>query len=389
MPCRRLRKAYAVSDREACTQVIARLDHCLASGSLSATAERQAQGLRDRLSAGVRVVIIGPAGVGKSQLRNVLLGEEVRNVSPTADATWFSLGDGSASAETEHGLDVARVHLRTPFLQLTTLLDVTAPRDPETFSDRATWALSQADIAIWCTQSFTKDEAAVWMQASDHLKDHSFLVLTKADALASTGSLQNQIANLQAVAAEEFHSFFPTSTFHAHKALQADGEITDKQLAASGAKALRHALHSLAVSGHRADLDSAQLFLQRTVGDPEANASAAVQMPTPQATPLTRTYEQALSLLRGRMADLVPESDTALPPIEDVLGGCGTLAEDLAELAAEQTHSDPDFDNWRNDLYEASDKVVLMSLENDPRSAADAATVILQLKRDLEARVAH
>lgn len=375
-----MQKAYAVLDEPACGQIVARLEHILGAGQLSPALTQQARGLRDRLRTGVRVVILGPRGVGKSQLRDVLLGEEV----PAAPPGRAALSISHDTTRTEQGEDghLHTVTLCNPFLKQTNVMDVVASEEADLPAERIGWALSQADIALWCTQSFSQEEAVLWAQASDHLKDHSFLILTKADVFASAGTLHARIAALQAVAAEEFHSFFPTSTFHAHKALRERGNISGAQMAASGVRALRQTLSDLAAAGQRADLDSALLFLQR-------NEQRDAVSPDPvrgakERPPQVQTYEKALALVRGRTADLAASTQEA----NNVLETCGTLAEDLAELAAKQTQTDVSFEAWRNDLYEASDKVVLMSLENDLRSAADAATVILQLKRDLEARVA-
>lgn len=367
-------------DEAAADQIIARLDHVIVGGQLSPATQTQARALRDRLNDGVRVVILGPEGIGKSQLRDVLLGEIVTSAAGTGGALCLSDINSTAEITGPDGAAVQTATLDNALLKLMTLTDVAMPEGAAAFADRAAWALARADIVLWCTQSFTAAEAAVWAEASDHLKDHSFLVLTKADALAASGSLSDRIAALQAVAAEEFHSFFPTSTFHAHQALHQAGSANDSQLAASGVKALRDTLWHLAVSGQRADLDSALLFLERHA--PSAPLPQAPSKDRSGSGPQAQTFEKALSLLRSRTADLAGEDP------QMILTTCGRLAEDLAELAADQTHSEPAFDLWRHDLYEASDKVVLMSLENDLRSAADAATVILQLKRDLEYRVA-
>lgn len=366
-------------DDAACGQVVARLDHILSAGQLAPALTQQARALRDRLRTGVRVVLVGPSDVGKSHLRDVLLGEEVPGGPPGIAA--LSVGHDAAHPDSGE-FDVHAVTLRNPFLDRTHVIDLAASEETGLPAERISWALSRADIALWCTQCFSQEEAALWAQASDHLKDHSFLVLTKADALAGAGTLHARVAALQAVAAEEFHSFFPTSTFHAHKALRAGQEVSEAQLAASGVLALRQSVSGLVVSGQRADLDSALLFLQRhEPRDPVLPAPARGKSKT---SAQMQPYEKALNLLRSRTCDLA----TATAEADTVLETCGTLAEDMVELAAEQTQSDASFDAWRNDLYEASDKVMLMGLENDLRSAADAATVILQLKRDLEARAA-
>ncbi|WP_195818948.1 hypothetical protein [Roseobacter sp. MH60115] len=368
-------------DDAACGQVVARLDHILSVGQLAPALTHQARALRDRLRKGVRVVLLGPKGVGKSHLRDVLLGEEVPGGPPGIAA--LSVCHDAAHPDPGE-FDIHAVTLRNPLLDRTHVIDLAASEETGLPAERISWALSRADIALWCTQCFSQEEAALWAQASDHLKDHSFLVLTKADALAGAGTLHARVAALQAVAAEEFHSFFPTSTFHAHKALRAGQEVSEVQLAASGVLALRQSVSGLVASGQRADLDSALLFLQRhEPRDLVLPASAAARGKS-KTTAQMQPYEKALNLLRSRTCDLA----TATAEADTVLETCGTLAEDLVELAAEQTQSDASFDAWRNDLYEASDKVMLMGLENDLRSAADAATVILQLKRDLEARVA-
>lgn len=377
-----------MSDEAASHGVIARLDHLLAAESLTGLVARQARDLRDRLSTGVRVVLMGPKGAGKSQLCTVLLGEDVPpGPSGSAAICLRSGADPEGPAASSEG-DVCTLTLANPLLQLTTVTDVTAPADPQAFADRVRWALARADIVLWCTGSFAPEEAALWARACDHTKDHSLLVLTQADVLAADGTLQDQITRLQAVAAEEFHSFFPVSTFHAHKALHRSDEIPDAQLAASGVKAVRQTVLHLAASGQRADLDSALLFLQRNEPHQTTAPAPARRASDRTATPAAQTYGKALALLRSRMADMSPVHEAATLDVDLVLSTCGTLTEDLAELAADQTYSDPAFDAWRNDLYEASDKVVLMTLEHDLRSAADATTVILQLKRDLEERVA-
>ncbi|WP_299503092.1 GTPase domain-containing protein [uncultured Roseobacter sp.] len=361
-------------------RVIAELEQALAKGVLTGAPAEQATQLLERLRTGVRVVVLGPKGVGKSQLCSVLL-HQVLQPNVQAGAVTYKSGEFRDTAA-----DAQNISMDHPLLQVITLTD-TAPAAGAIDAAQLD-AMKQADVVLWCTQEFSELEAEIWAQASDHLKDHSFLVLTKADQLAERGTLPERIAALQTVAGEEFHSFFPTSTFHAHQALCKNGEIPEQLLAASGVKALMQTLSNLATSGQRADLDNAWLFLQRNGIEAAQIDNAAGQ--GDRAPAEVATYEKALALLRARTPELTATSadpDELRP--EAILACCGTLAEDLAEIAADETHSAPDFDAWRNDLYEASDKVVLMSLENDLRSAADAATIILQLTRDLEARLVH
>ena len=57
--------------------VIERLQRLQASASLSAQAGKTAETLVKRLSSPVRVTLLGPPGVGKSRLRDILAGEAV------------------------------------------------------------------------------------------------------------------------------------------------------------------------------------------------------------------------------------------------------------------------------------------------------------------------
>ncbi|MCV3273121.1 hypothetical protein [Roseobacter sinensis] len=365
--------------------VVARLDHALDHGGLTGSSRTQARALRDRLRAGVQVMILGPKGVGKSQLCEVML--ELDASAPEDEACWARryMSAAACAAGDEEGLQT--MALPSPLLDTTSLIDVATPTAPEALAERVDWALRHADIVIWCTDTFAADEAALWADAPDHLKDHSVLVLTKADVRAAEGTMDARISQLQAVAAEEFHSFFPTAAAQPHRTLCEGRGLDDATLAASGIKALRDTLLRIAASGLRADLDRALLFLDRHDLQPAAEAAPSPAGAITPDAPAAKTYHAALDLLRARIPELSPQ-DAAYDAPDHVLTACGKLVEDLAELAAEQTRSDDAFEHWRNDLYEASDKVVLMSLENDMRSAADAATVILQLKRDLEGRVA-
>ncbi|MBW4710083.1 GTPase domain-containing protein [Roseobacter sp. YSTF-M11] len=380
-----------MSDDAELTDVMARLTAVAASDGVTEATRRQARSLLERLGAGVNVVVIGPKAVGKSSLCSVLMRQPIPEDADVT--TTYCFGDEVTDLGNAPG-GARRISLPSDLLKLTTLTDAAVPPEGEGFSAAAKAAVSNADIVLWCTAEFSASETAVWATVSDHVKDHSFLVLTKADICADKGQLPDTIAALQTIAAEEFHSFFPTSTLQAQRVLTQTGTLPEDQFAASGVKALATTLLHLSRSGRRADLDSALLFLERngTTAQPDTgHADPDGAHPNgAAAAPHVRTYQKALELLRSRTPELLAAAaDTANVQPDLVLGCCGTLAEELAEIASEQTQTAPDFEAWRNDLYEASDKVVLMSLENDLRSAADAATIILQLTRDLHIRAGH
>lgn len=337
----------------------------------------------DRLQSGVRVVLVGPQGAGKSDLCSLLLGADLPEPPAEAIARHFIKGDDVGPPEkmaTDLG-PVWRVALSLDLLTHLQVLDVTGSRDPVVQAARIRWALGEADMVLWCGSDFEADDAGLWAEVPEALKDHSFLVLTGADLLAEAGVLKERIVALQEVAAEEFHSLFPTTTKAGRDSLRQQGILSDAQAQASGVKALSDVICKLAAQGRQADLDGALLFLQRH--GIETGAPVQVSAAPPAQT---GTYTRALELIRARSASLGMAPDVIAAEVAPFLAWCGALSEELLDLASDEREGDPDFAAWREDLYAAGDKLVLMSMENDLRSAADAASILLQINRDLVAR---
>ncbi|MEP2641489.1 hypothetical protein [Roseobacter sp.] len=364
-------------DNPSMGQVVAALEHGLALGHWPQAVRSQAEGLRDRLRRRVRIVVLGPQGVGKSHLCHLMVGR-----APVDGAGEMSVC--YADPAYDPTLDVAAhmqvVPVLAGLLTSATLTDSHLPADALSAQPDVHTAIEHADIVLWCTHDFGPVEAALWARTPEYIKDHSVLVVTKVDRWMTGGQLHQKLAALQDVAAQEFHSVFPVSMCHAHKSLCEHHAVEDEDLAISGVKALRLTVSHLVASGQQADKDSAVALLQRY----GAERPAPVDAPAPHA----QTYREALSLVQARTPDFATLMEGPELPAQ-VLSVCGAIAEDLAELAAAHADGDADFDIWRNDLYEASDKVILMGLENDPRSAADGVAVILQLRQDLERRVAR
>lgn len=371
--------------------VLAQLERACASGVLTGTVQLQAERLLTRLQTGVRIVVIGPQGAGKSSLCALLLGVDVPQVSEGEAARLFVSAPAEAAQQTRATPfgEIRRISLPLDLLCHLQVMDVSGSKDPVTHIARMRWAVGEADMVIWCAQEFTARDAHFWAEVPDALKDHSFLVLTAADMLAEAGTLKDRIVRLQALAAEEFHSLFPTTSKAGCDSLRRHGRLSDTEAAASGIKALSEALHKLAASGRQADLDGALLFLQRHGIDrlpPPEDAPAVVSREAARPG----SYARALDLLRARLQDLPQPSPEAIATEPaPFLDWCGTLSEELQEMAAEDTSPCADFNLWREELYAAGDKLVLMSMENDLRSAADAASILVQIKRDLQARGSH
>ncbi|MGR3290016.1 MAG: GTPase, partial [Paracoccaceae bacterium] len=323
--------------------------------------------MHQRLSAPVRVKILGFPGVGKSTLLNFLAGQEILS----SDVPWKSLelcwgkitrttatlADGSV--HTYDGLALAkitdraqvsvRIEIDLPVLRKLSLKEITVSPDATEIGRVG----ERSDIALWCSQEFNHDEQRLWADVSDALKDHSFFVLTKADVLSANGTLHSRIESLQNTVADEFYSLIPIATQQALTAVCSDDGTDDVALAESGGKALITALLHQVQLGRQSDLDSAQLFLQR-YGAGTNNANAAMKDPVPgtmlnlqaeivesketepkdpQTIPVNEISQRAIDIIRAQADDLHQEDKfDELLGASNILDECVNTANQLVEI---------------------------------------------------------
>ena len=374
-----------MSDDALRADVLGRLRVAIASDRLIGAARTQAAEMLQRLQNGVSLVVAGPKESGKSDLCGLLLQSFLMPAPPEAIAVRFTGNqrfDPSACEETPEG-DVPTRCLPAALLAEVQLTDVAGSADATEQARRLRWAFGRADMVLWCSTDFTPQDAALWADVPESLKDHSFLVLTKADRLAESGALAECIREMQSVAQEEFHSLFPTTTRAGTEMLRQEGVVTETCLSASGIKALSDAILRLAASGRRADLDGAQLFLQRhglddLAPEPRADDPVSGACPVKPTHPLLEVFDEALAGLSDSCCEHGDAGAGAL------LAWCGDLCEGLCVQAVEVGQDDAVCALLLDQLYDASDRMVLLSLENDLRSAADAASILLQIRRDIE-----
>ena len=424
-----------MKDNSVDEDAIGRLRYALTTEALPTAAREHASLLLKRLSSPVRVTLLGLPGSGKSELLNMFVGSRLLpkdSKLPTTEMTYgvterLIVTDANGGRTVIEGLDFKkaseaapafmRVEIPNPLLQRISLLEVVTDGSATEFQSAIDWAVRRTDIALWCTQMFGPAETQLWSRVPDSLKDHAFLVLSKADVLSAQSALTSRIAELESVVAEEFHSLFAVATLQAIKARAPDGEIDEAVYHASGGGALSAEILRHAERGRRADLDSAELFLARyqirspapsseqVPSKPQTKevASEPADIDTPETVETsTATAEQAVSkvenvtifsdsvrFLRRRgdgLSDSVGEAGDL--QANDIVSQCVDAVEHLVDVFSDDESGCPAADEFLDDLTEASDLMVLMQVEEGDAPAADAVTLLLQLRREMEMKLA-
>jgi len=413
-----------VSDKPSNADVISQLERLLGGAGTTADTKATVRRILDRLKNPVRTLIIGCSGSGKTEVLNVLVGKTVvpgGSFHPEFELSW------SPQPQTEftrrdtvrvmaHGNKLAnpgftnvknvKLGLSLPILKQTSFHEVTCDGTPEDQIAILLKAVELADIVLWCSSEFSEDEQLLWSYVPDTIKDHSFLVLTKADLLSAQKQLHVTMQNLEAVVAEEFCSMIPVAALQAKSATRVDGSIDETVFKASGGKALTEAVFKQATQGRQADSDNALIFLRQHSGQlistdtklrdsqhktvfadkhslsPDENAENSTDNGVDLFAPVVEHLQIRAAELSQAIND-DPNMDAA-----SILAHCLDTANHLAAVFADVSDTSSVVAALENCVLDAVDLIVLMQSENEDDAVADAVTVLLQLKREFEASIA-
>jgi energy-coupling factor transporter ATP-binding protein EcfA2 len=407
-------------------QVMIRLHRALEAGALPPEGRKLGQRLMSQLHQPTRIAVLGLTGAGKTSLVNMLLGANLMPDLGGLSTTELSFGDrprfqitllDGTIAIYEGVLDPSRlsaetmrVSIQLPDQRLKEWSFAEIGLSPSGSGQRQIldWMADRSDIAIWCTQQFDDRERALWSRAPEHLKDHSFLALTRADRLYMRGELADRIGQLQPIVADEFLCLYPVATLQATAARRIEGGQDDKLWKSSGGKAFFDGIRQQVDQAKTADLDHAYMLLQRykvelpdQTPEPDILAAAAkapagpvaAKVPQPQVTErLSSTegvIEAALEVLRDCAEELMATSDAAGGAVtERILDRCSKTAEDLVQLLSRTDDPSDELADLREDAIEGEQMIMLLRLERGESAAEDSMTVLLQLKKEMSERVA-
>lgn len=363
-------------------------------GALSASAEARCAALMNNLTAPVRIGLFGLPGSGKRRALTALTGftltapagpcPTIEIAGGDAPATQAILSDG-CTLQTPSLPDIALMSQDPVFLQITSpttalanrvILLAAAEANPADMLAGLTWAAPRVDLAIWCSAGWSDTEASLWMQAPDRLRNHSILLtsgaLLPADALAVYGF---------------------------------DARFEVHQPALSGAFSdLAAYLEEVITEARLHDIHAAQLVLKRYAAPALApGPDAPVASPPAGPAPRPRSAPPTETTPPEAQADLARLFHAVRSAADDLLTGLGTpdvaqpdallmAFEQVFETLADRVDSSHSLqDTWpelATQVTQAYDLSLLLRIEGGAAQLAYAGRLLLQVRHDIEDRLA-
>lgn len=244
----------------------------------------------------------------------------------------------------------------------------------------------------------------------DHIKDHSVLVLTKADQLLMRDVLSDNIARLEPIVSNEFLGLFPVATIQGVTAQTGAEHVDDPLWAASGGKTLMQVVSRHIRHGRTADIDQARVFLDRLalkipqnteqlpetlkakpqpVAANEADVAESSQIET--AYDENADHEAPIGLLSeavdvlqrhaGQMLDALDEGGEV--DSEKIIDSCSDAVRSVSALLGSGP-GDAATDALKGDLQDGEEMLMLFQLERGEDAAVDAVALVLQLRKEME-----
>ncbi len=407
--------------------LIEQLDFALGNKKFPASLHKWGQQLVSHLRKPVQVAVVGLPNSGKSALINMMLGQQVvprldgvsvvevaggpalRTMFETEDGSIIWLNGMLADAQVPSGTIRARQELPDSGLSDQNFVEINLPGDFEYQKLIVNRVTKWADIILWCSEYFDSREQKLWMDVPDETKDHSCLVLTKADQQLMRGVLADQISALEDFVTKEFLGLYPLATIQAATARDSNNQFNAELWKSSGGKELFECVMRQIQSGRTADLDQAQNLLnylppEITSPTPQLNTASVSSIGTDDPAQQVKDGEtkefrslssdaqndqlldEATRLLQICADDMLKKlSQSDDPDPGQVLDQCVKTANALADILEDANPGNPSVKEVQDDVLETSELMMLLQLEKGEDAAADAVTLLLQMKKEISA----
>ena len=412
--------------------LIARLDLALGNENFPASLHKWGRQLVSHLRKPVQVAVLGLPNSGKSALINMMLGQHVVprlegvSVIEVADGTdlrtMFEAEDGSITWHSGKLVDLqvpagtirARQELPDSGLVEQNFVEINLSGDFDYQKLVVNRVTKWADIILWCSEYFDSTEQRLWVDVPEETKDHSCLVLTKADKQLMRGVLVDQISALEGFVTKEFLGLYPIATIQAMAARNRNNEFNAELWKSSGGKELFECVMRQIQSGRTADMDQVQNLLNylspEVTSPPRKVATTVVSSigtdgPTQKKDDPTQKAEhdrtkefrslgaeaqndqlldEAAKLLQFCADDMfkkMSHSDDLDP--DQVLDQCVRTANALADILEDVNPGNASIKEVQDDVLETSELMMLLKLEKGEGAAVDAVTLLLQMKKEI------
>jgi len=396
------------------TQLTRQLADCLAADGVPPAHKDVGGQVLHKLCQPLQITVVGLPDSGKTSLINMLLGDVAIPAVPGASVvrvmngpepkTIIEHADGSRAEGVGLVSDFAEfgvpphVTFKLPKQKLRehSYTEVTLAGPEPQIASLLQFVAATSDLVIWATENFTASELALWSSVPDHIKDHGFLVLTKADQHQMKGTLAARIAELEDVVSEEFFGLYPVATLQAIQALGAGQDNPEELWTLSGGAALDEVIIQHITLGRSEDLDRARALLDELAPTaakaflpPERHGPETTRGAQPQEIAQTGAAEiqAVLSSLQSSADALVAQvSDTSQPDFAQVIAHCIQTVQAMSDGLANAATKDASADPLLQDVQQGENLLLLLQLENNDSAAADAVSLMVQLTKEVSAR---
>ncbi len=389
-----------------------RLKRALAQNELPIEAQKRGYRLLNRLNSPVRVGLFSLAYQRSFALANALLGQQALLCDVQLPSLEFCYGsrEKTTLVATENVIstldgiqfpsampsevNLIRIHLPCEILETMDLFVVSIDGSESDRHQVVKWAENRTDVALWCTEKFDSLEEHLWAQVGERLKNNSYLTIIDADDLFVSRQLDQRISILSRFVGAEFHGFFATAVKTALKSISEQGKVSDHIWQQTGLNSLSATLLKRIQSGKVADMDNTVMFLSGHGLSISSDINECV-VPKPsdvQPIPVSQKemLAKALAILQSGGADLQATlSFVGARASSEILEHCIALCDQLNELFLDVSAPNQAEIEFGELLWEASDMLTLMQLEGNGAAAADAVSMLLQLRRDIERKVSE
>ncbi|RDC68958.1 hypothetical protein DLJ49_19365, partial [Rhodovulum sp. 12E13] len=257
------------------------LSAILASAVLPPSARALAERVEARLSAPVRIAVVGVPEAGKRRIVEGLLGGAVMPAVAGLPPAEIALGAGDrigvvAGDGAEARVDVAEFHqldpadlalirLSAPLPLLEKIRFLVVPLEGGAAEMRAAlgWTFRRADMVLWCMPRLGGPERTLWPAIPEGLRDHAYLAVTRPAASRPGEAERMEAAN-----------YFAEMR-----------DLTDGEGAAERIARLRSALLAHVSRARREDLEGALLFLDHHLSRPVRDRPAPLASSATAAGP--------------------------------------------------------------------------------------------------------